>query len=124
MTTAARELDAWLAEHLFGHQVTTVDREGYPDGLCEYVLYTMEHPLIHYSTTGDGMLMVIEAMRAKGLHVCIKSNPFTGGYIAQFDRWMAEGMRWHFIRFADGDDIPTAVAGAAKAALSAEEVES
>jgi hypothetical protein len=56
-----RRLDAWLAEHLFNLPFTGPRGWwAHSDG------YTRECPEHHYSSTWDGLGLVVEAMRGKG----------------------------------------------------------
>ncbi len=108
------DLDAWLAEHLLGW---TYSAEGgefphwHPIGTYDC---TMDVPKL--STTGDGMLMVLEAMRSRRWYVVL--------YVEDDELYQAS------ITAIDGPDdavpvgadaeaetAPLAVAQAARAAL-------
>lgn len=121
-----RALDAWLTEHLFGW-----DAEACTCGMCIVNYYCPQHgdhsplPPYAYSTTGDGMLIVLEAMRERGWHGMLDYGfPGDGYWVeAGFTRLVepAEG-RGPFDNApaAHHDSLPAAVALAAKAALEAE----
>ena len=82
-----RELDAYLAEHLFGLVGCTFDE-------CREAAEERDHyhypghgwgswkRADRYSSTGDGMLLVLEALRARGYVVDVFGNP---------DTWIALG---------------------------------
>ncbi len=107
--TDTAALDAYLAEHLFG--ITLL-----PEPVTR-------HAVPEYSTTGDGMLMVLEAMRERGhdgqLGVTIDSyrqalfSP-RGSVL----RSLLFGFRSR--DWTTADTLPLAVAQAARAALEAE----
>ena len=114
-TMADRELDAWLVEHLFGLSVEW--HHGQP-----YAPQQLVPPVKPYSSTGDGMLMVLEAMRGRGaqgsLFVALPSMSGEPLCVARFER--VDGPRViHMVSNANVS-APRAVAEAAKAALEAE----
>ena len=87
-----REIDALLATHLFG--LRSIRERGVGPGeprltaLVTPVMGDPKHPHIatvpHYSTTGDGVLMVVEAMRARGLWLIVVRHQ-TGYEVAFYD---------------------------------------
>ena len=104
-----RELDAKLDVVLFGHGLLGKD--------------TMRHDRLeypHYSTTGDGMLLVLEKMRERGFRFTLETrNPVRSDLAwkpwAQFHRYK-DGVPM-VIQSAEADTLPRAVALAALAAL-------
>ena len=95
-----RELDIYIAEHLFG--ISSDVARLLSDGPT----------LIYYSATGDGMLFVLEAMCGRGWGCELIARPQ--------GKWSAE-----FSKYPDGSTalcgpLPRAVAEAAKAALEGE----
>lgn len=106
-----RELDIWLAEHLFGwrNDKFGVLRPGWFVDLEDQGENMMLAPQVQtWSPTGDGMLLVLKAMRGRGFHSVMGHGvqncyaEFTGdsGTVVEID-----------------DALPRAVAKAAKAAL-------
>lgn len=89
MSGATHELDAVLEERLFNRPGKWVDRVcingTWREG--QTWLRADENPADpgagascgmmppHYSTTGDGMLMVVEAMRERGFHWSVDTKP-------------------------------------------------
>lgn len=115
-------LDAWIAEHLFGmHHGRDASGSPYWDyrehlGSVDIgVLLADVHVAPPaYSTTGDGMLLVLEAMKehSASLNLYPPSN-----YAKRATACYSDGSGW--IPF-HADTLPTAVALAAKAVLEAE----
>lgn len=116
-----RELDAWLAEHLFGWewvpQRVDILAGGFwrsPDG--EHHQTPNQHDFwdCAYSSTGDGMLMVLEAMRERGWSFQLSDGlTETSLWVALFESDRADHQIY-------ADSLPRAVAEAAKAALEEE----
>ncbi len=118
-----RELDAWLAEHLFGWSlvgvkghwtqgVETRDWSGRPPGQSRGVPHV---PAL--SSTGEGMLKVMEAIRQRGWEwdiADIHINPEFGGFL-----WRAFCMRDDVTPYPQATHalLPRAVAEAAKEAI-------
>ncbi|MDE2102550.1 MAG: hypothetical protein KGL39_35210 [Patescibacteria group bacterium] len=77
-TLTDRELDAWLAERLFGLPLHEWRKTGSISGFQNFYECTVDPPHgmkcrasnfdlgTRYSSTGDGMLLVLEAMRERG----------------------------------------------------------
>lgn len=119
-----RELDAWLAEHLF-EWVSSGNRRGnwilQPPNAGQGTPSLMKergrgwsatnHKFSWWSSTGDGMILVLEAMRERGL--VVKIHAIHAGWAAYFRR---DSDPWA-VRSAD--TLPRAVALAAKKALEA-----
>lgn len=117
-----RELDAWLAEHLFGLVGCTFDE-------CREAAEERKHyhypghgwgswkRADRYSSTGDGMLQVLEGMRERGFEGKCGISLEQHGY----QRWGSffdgehDGPRGE----AEAATLPLAVALAAKATLEA-----
>lgn len=130
-----RELDAWLAEHLFGlgplvwfddvgpdpddgrdirgwggeHAACYADDEPYndPDKTWQWTVVGPN------SSTGDGMLLVLQAMRERGFHWELQTSKA---------RFSMPGVRHDWSAHFSADNVralPRAVAEAAKAALEA-----
>lgn len=124
-----RELDEWLAIHLFGFVWATYpshrDRRSLlPQSMIEHGIRCADmtekrngdglHAVPDYSTTGDGMMLVVDAMKAKhngNLRLFWEMQEET--YVAKFS--LDVGI------MGVGDTIPEAVARAAKAALEVEQ---
>lgn len=75
-----RELDALLAAHLFGWKRVATTRgqtflvpADYPDGPYDEDAIKYSLTPERYSTSGNGMLLVVGAMRAKGWQVSVDS---------------------------------------------------
>jgi hypothetical protein len=105
-TLTDRELDAALEKRLFGWQGRKVPGEGgwtFP----------------HYSTTGDGMLKVLEAMRERSRSIRLHWNDVSKLWVAWFsDRPWAPGAAGDLYQDESSDaSLPRAVALAALAAL-------
>lgn len=133
-----RELDAWLAEHLFGWKWHTYDDRGEGwfgppeeigkpcgwDSIREAQADEAFVPLAvgpgnypHYTTTGDGMMLVFDAMEKRGYRLALEydDRPIVWGeYVAEFKPNDDES-------WGTGATIPEAVARAAKAVLEAQE---
>lgn len=131
MTTEAnRELDAWLAEHLFGLvRCTNAGHDGY-DSPRDQCWADPDSPdkggqLRDYSGSWEGAGLVIEAMRERhglsvtsiaGLEGAARSLIITVD--AESGRWYCEFPEpWEH---AEADTLPMAVALAARAAIQAE----
>lgn len=154
-----RELDAWLAEHLFGMRhrwFAPADFYGtgrdeplafyfeYTDGLESWGWFKSGNPsqeawplasgsvaptktrdgwaisdIARYSSTGDGMLAVLEAMRRNGWGVSITASS-VGGFIVEFMRASLDEEP-HSVT-ASAISLSRAVAAAAKRAIEAEAV--
>jgi hypothetical protein len=125
-----RRLDALLAQ-AFGAQIKPAfppdpEEPGVldlvdPDGVLlgwqnpnEDWRYTDELP--RYSTTGDGMLLVVEAMRVRGWEYGIHASDI-GQHKAEFSTSGADRNRPFGFAFAWADTAPLAVALAACRAL-------
>ena len=137
--TDTRALDAWLAEHLFGwvwvqhgaglrrgnsqtpYQRFLADPRQDP-GHHFFEPAPNDMPLTEhywdacepYSSTGDGMLQVLEAMRERG-DWCL--SPDGDGWVAVLTDGIYGDNQPHYSGRAD--TLPLAVATAAKAALEA-----
>jgi len=119
-----RELDAWLAEHLFGLEVEWDywfpgsdggKRSAAPSNRDKIPFEVGEFDCLpSYSSTGDGMLLVLEAMRERRQTLLID---------ATYDEkqwWVKWGEdKWHQENAVIDDSLPRAVALAAKAAIEA-----
>ncbi len=109
-------LDSWLAEHLFGwtHLHFTGPAELQRIGLSptddEY------EPLPAYSTTGDGMLMVLEAMQERGWFVTLTDYALPRWWEVEF---LPDPLKPGEVVLGKAPVLPTAVSLAAKAALEA-----
>ena len=125
-----RELDAWLAEHLWG-SVPCEAWSGFFQGAAGTQYVRVEeacphgpngcyHPnaLAKLSTTGDGMLGVIAAMKEGGWHVSISSRLRAPWYSVTFHEFLDpdDGKSGR----AESSDLRNAVALAAKATLEGE----
>ena len=134
------EMDAWLAEHLFGwvlrrsradnRKVGEVfwcspedaDARGAtgrrwflePD---EPITTTLLDNIPAYSSTGDGMLLVLEAMRPQFEVEMRMDGALCGVEIAR----LGESPEGESLSYAEGPSLPRAVAEAAHAALTAAE---
>lgn len=128
-TINPRELDAWLAEHLFGYfwilnvtgtcrVLTEASSEPNATGneaLCEDAYRYVPH----YSTTGDGMLAVESRLIERGYTVASATGIHDGKYRCVLTIENAAGRE-----VASVDDSmprPMALALAAKAALEQEQ---
>ena len=112
-----RELDAYLAEHLFGLVGCTFDE-------CREAAEERDHyhypghgwgswkRADRYSSTGDGMLLVLEAMRERWSWTAELSEDTDGKWRVMFDNNSDD-------HECVADTLPLAVALAAKAALEA-----
>ena len=124
-----RELDAWLAEHLLGwtdcdpayvstgweftdppDDRVTVGRGRGPG--CRHF------SLLPTFSTGDGMVLVLEAMRARGWWVLCAVSRLDGRWYVQVDSSVSSDMT---IGEGHATTLPRAVAEAAMAALEASE---
>lgn len=122
---SSRELDAYLAEHLFGRESCWMsERAQYVNGETSahrYLVYVDEGswgPEVHlYSSTGEGMLKVIEAMRERG-YDCLTWRWQHQDCSALFAH--PHDLDRHFLRGTRADTLPRAVAEAARAAIEAE----
>lgn len=124
MTTALTDgaLDVWLAEHLFGGITHNEVHPWPPPGVPSMYAFDVSGPHFDtvaggimdsqpYSSTGDGMLLVLEAMRARDWYIDMA--------------WVEAA--WHVTVIAPAGyfeqesdtSLPRAVAEAAKAALEA-----
>lgn len=121
-TMTDRELDAWLAEHLFGEQVRwmNIERDHFDTVLDGSTFHCSGMGDCRYSSTGEGMLMVLEAMRERGYYYVlrcmdslVRGNTRIG---CTFEGDGLSGTGW----IREADTAPRAVAEAAKAALEAE----
>lgn len=128
-TMTDRELDAYLAEHLFGwtwpFDDPLIGNGLYPGRIAGYAPEPNDDgeefdDVPAYSSTGEGMLMVIEAMRERGWWFSVEEYGDDGPHqCVEFDK--------------DGDDylptpvaavpgsLPRAVAEAAAQAIRAEQ---
>lgn len=118
-------LDAWLAEHLFDGSPLDCTAPGHEGSQCWSIPTGPTHlavigygPAPAYSTTGGGMLMVLEAMRERGWSRAIYEAPI--GEVVEFARTGDKGE--HLAYRAADELLPTAVGLAAKAALEAGDV--
>lgn len=119
-----RELDAWLAEHLFGwvyEERLWTDTGGerragwqHPD----LVAWLHDFPPAHYSSTGDWMLLVLGAMREREFGIEMVAYE-EGGFGVTWWPSGYSGSRSQCHGPYDSDTLPRAVAEAAKAALEA-----
>lgn len=115
-----RELDALVAEKVMGWTLVKGDRErGSPianelGGLAGMMCGTIPR----YSTTGDGMLAVIEAMHKRGWSCSAEGPDLFGGCWAEFSQMEGKMMRGPD---GDADSLPRAVCLAALQALGWEE---
>lgn len=121
-----RELDAYLGGHLFGlrvREVATTVYLGYGNIGEEKVLVVENGPVYEdlpdYSTTGNGMLMVIDAMKAKGWKIALHERR-DGEYEFGFSKYDVYNYKGLIERTRQAPHLPTAVAEAAKAALEGE----
>lgn len=112
-TLPDRELDVWLAEHLFGFTADELTRGSGPFGL--------PWPP-SYSSTGDGMLLVLEAMRGRGFTIDFE----VGGGVVDTAQTYTEvnvysGRADYLTQVATvtGTSVPRVLAEAARAALEA-----
>ena len=98
-----RELDAKVAEHLFG--LPTED------------LY-LPHP---YSSTGDGMLAVVEAMRGRGWSMQANTSPAQTPVVwfskVDHTKALTDAAHYQGQAVADADTLPRAVSLAALRAV-------
>ncbi len=110
--TDTAALDARLAGELFGW--THVEAGSHSYAFCGVALDDSEcSPIPAYATTGDGMLMVLEAMRARG-YLCWTEND-ARHWMAEFaKRWPPLGKTKHLT------SLPLAVAQAALSAIEEE----
>jgi hypothetical protein len=117
-TMTDRELDAYLAENLFRWTLMVSDRgfgsrvANATGGLAGLPTY----PVPSYSSAGDGLLLVLEAMRERGWNGYTHVVPEDSLYHAAFQHESTKSivLDWH-----DCDSLPRAVAEAAYAALNA-----
>ena len=111
-----RELDAYLAEHLFGwHRWETFRDQARKMPVTEWIREGgITSRLPAYSSTGDGMVIVLEAMRGRGFEFSLRLSEDSS-------QWMAIIIFGPPIGSAicRSDTLPRAVALAAKAALEA-----
>lgn len=63
------ELDAWLAEYLFNFPGTAMHQSNPSKYRWGENLGTEIEPPAKYSSTGDGMLQVLEALRKRGFEI-------------------------------------------------------
>ena len=132
------ELDAWLAERLFGLTVRGpcpggnvrwcampevakdrgIPRSARPGSYDDGVrVFDMTVP--PYSATSDGMIKVLEAMRERGWPIEIRWRPYGGVLVMMGDGLaIGDGLAPGAAEWAE--TLPRAVALAAKAALEAE----
>jgi hypothetical protein len=116
-----RELDAWLAEHLFdahAHEWAVDEPVGDEQrwrcsGCRVYFTGPNERPpafiACAYSSTGNGMQLVLEAMRERGWYATIEAVDRDGRWYCRFNDDSQS--------YAYTDSLPRAVAEAAKGAL-------
>ena len=141
-TMTDRELDAYLAEHLFGwadvdahyesrrweftdppYEPVTEGRGREPVEADPDIKWKQPAHRLHfttfpcYSSTGEGMLKVIEAMRERG-YDCLTWRWQHQDCSALFAH--PHDLDRHFLRGTRADTRPRAVAEAARAALEAE----
>lgn len=107
-----RELDALVAEKVMGISVELIHTDAYPREIFFCGATSLVRAVDHYSSTGDGMLAVIEKMRERGLS-------FEAGWCPE---WGADATFWgNGARYlADGPSLPRAVSLAALKALGVE----
>lgn len=103
-----RELDAALAERLFGWKVKK------PDNKSDWVFMAM---VPRFSTTGNGMLRVLEAMRKRGIYAEIEVEPDL--YRVSYYR-LTESTNYIHVGQSEHVRLPEANAEAALEALSKE----
>ena len=125
-TITDRELDTWLAEHLFGWAyypcVLPNAREAFwrsPDGEHHTDCVPDSYGLIplSYTATGDGMLLVLEAMRKREWLFSVEEYGDDGPHqCVEFSREIDDKGA---VMYAPSGALPRAVALAAKAALEA-----
>lgn len=118
----SRELDAWLAERLFGWTEVDPPRQGdgagyRGAGVAPGASGASEVPA--YSTSGDAMLAVIAAMRVRGWRSTTASFP-NGKARALFHREGYGGSVDAPHGSAMAESLPEAVAEAARRALESE----
>ncbi len=115
--TDTAALDAWLAEHLLGWTSCNDQTHRY----LEHWHAPGERLSVRcppaLSTTGDGMLMVLEAMRERRWFYFMWAEGIPPHRIAAAFATVEEGWR---DREVEADTLPLAVALAARAALEAE----
>ncbi len=133
--TDTAELDAWLAEHLLGWlRLNSGGWRCTGADTCTHATAPHTNPQVHssvppaLSTTGDGMLMVMQALRERGWEWTIRfredgvhwpgrmypldtSLPFYGAMFTKGPHGAGN----------EEDTLPLAVAQAARAAIRAEE---
>ena len=105
-------LDAWLAEHLFG--LTDEVKAANP---------SWRNHIPDYSTTGDGMLLVLEAMRERGHDGSAAVNIDSYRQAVFYPKGSVVRSLLFGFRSRDwtsADTLPLAVALAARAAIEAE----
>lgn len=116
-----RELNEWLAEHLFGGTPTSDTDAGWDLPALGHFCLCGDDGYNHFnpSGTGDGMLLVLEAMRERGWIGVLKVSIDTLSY-AHFSRNARHGETHHVMTedFAT-ESAPRSVAEAARAALEA-----
>lgn len=107
-----RDLDAWLAEHLLGFKR---DRAGALFKHFEGPTWSGKDYLVpESSSTGDGMLLILEAMRERGWVGLVKWDGDR-----EHDHYTALFSQPDNVARIDAHSLPRAVAEAAKAALEA-----
>ncbi len=127
-------LDAWLAEHLFGgwHCDGCVESRGKTSIVASaphWHIAELRLTRLAFSTTGDGMLMVLEAMRERGWRfeaISGVDDDLQPGYGAVFTKNVQISPNEVMVVPVGASDrhggatLPLAVAQAARAALEAE----
>ena len=120
-TMTDRELDAWIAEHLWddarcsrcGRRFSYHPWDGSIDGTA-----CLEPQPYAYSSTGEGMLMVLKAMRERGFGASIVAREEGDWWVMiatdHVMDWLTDD------RAASSPSLPRAVAEAARAAIEAE----
>ena len=135
--TIDRALDAWLAEHLFGWTVVgnrlgnwSLKEPGTGQWGGDAFMKELGRPwastthCISWSTTGDGMLAVLEAMGARHYWFNIETGIGGNNHIIKVSRGGEAGetdnsFRALYDEYDSDTSLPRAVALAAKAALEA-----
>lgn len=117
-----RELDAWLAEHLFGWdaapcEMTVAYQPCGRKALHRHDGLDIDFPPA-YSTTGDGMLLVMEAMRERGYGIIVERNS-SGDWLSEVYRIEPRCVGGAYDFMMPAETGPMAVAKAAKLALEA-----
>ena len=125
--TDTAELDAYLTEHLFGWTPTEGGAWRCSEGTCtypdaRYVAHnggvTIHRKTPALSTTGDGMLAVLEAMQGREWQAMTQLYPYDSLRHAAFvpEKTSIDTKDW-----TSADTLPLAVALAARQAIEAKE---